>query len=105
MTSLPPISVVYLAFFGVSLVVLLLIACVKLPEAVRGLKRFTLQTLARRTRRDRMLADLEQLIADARQLEGVYRFDTVESPGTPCQAEAGATVAATASMSSRVAAR
>ncbi len=105
MTSLPPVSAVYFAFFGVSLVVLLLIACVKVPEAVRGLKRFTLQMLARRTRRERMLADLEKLIAEARQLEGIYRFDPVESPGSPSQTEAGATAAATASISSGVAAR
>lgn len=102
MTSLPPVSTVYLAFFGVSLVVLLLIACVKLPEALRGLRRFVLQLLARKKRNERMLADLEQLIADARQLEGTYRFDAVESHSSPGQAEA-ATL--TASMSSKVAAR
>jgi hypothetical protein len=106
MTSLPPVSTVYLAFFSASLFVLFLIACVKLPEAVRGTRRFLRQMGARKTRSARMLADLEKLIADSRELEGVYRFDSVEPHASPVQAEALAAVAAAAaSMSSKVAAR
>jgi hypothetical protein len=102
MNSLPPVSIVYLAFFSASLFVLFLIACVKMPEAVRGMQRFLRQMGARKTRGERMLADLEKLIADSRQLEGVYRFDTVEPHISPSQADAEA---ARASMSSKVAAR
>lgn len=102
MISPPSVSAVCLAFVGVSFVVLFLITCLKLPEAVRGIRRLALQMLARKTRNERMLADLEKLIYDARQLEGVYRFDTVEPHASPGQAE---TAAVTASMSSQVAAR
>jgi hypothetical protein len=100
MTSLPPVSTVYLAFFSASLFVLFLIACVKMPEAIRGVRRFLRQMGARKTRSERMLADLEKLISDSRQLEGVYRFETVEPHVSPGQAEA-----ARASMPSKVAAR
>lgn len=102
MTSLPPVSTVYLAFFSASLVVLFLIACVKMPEAIRGMRRFLRQMVARKTRSERMLADLEKLISDSRQLEGVYRFENVEPHVSPGQAEAEA---ARASMPSKVAAR
>jgi len=103
MTSLPSVSTVYLAFFSASLLVLFLIACVKLPEAVREMRRFLRQMGARKTRSARMLADLEKLISDSRQLEGVYRFDSVEPHVSPGQAEVAVAVAA--SMSSKVAAR
>lgn len=102
MTSLPPVSIVYLAFFSAALFVLFLIACVKLPEAVRGTRRFLRQMGARKTRSERMLGDLEKLISDSRRLEGVYRFDAVEAHVSPGQADAAAAVA---SMSSKVAAR
>ena len=49
-----------------------------------------------------MLADLEKLIADSRQLEGVYRFENVEPHRSPRQADAAAAIA---SMPSKVAAR
>jgi hypothetical protein len=102
MTSLPPVSTVNLAFFSASLVVLFLIACVKMPEAIRGMRRFLRQMGARKTRGERMLADLEKLIADSRQLEGVYRFENVEPHRSPRQADAAAAIA---SMPSKVAAR
>lgn len=102
MTSLPPVSTVYLAFFSASLFVLFLIACVKMPEAIRGMRRFLRQMVARKTRSERMLADLEKLISDSRQLEGVYRFETVEPHVSPGQADAEA---ARASIPSKVAAR
>jgi hypothetical protein len=102
MTSLPPVSTVYLAFFSASLFVLFLIACVKTPEAIRGMRRFLRQMGARKTRSERMLADLEKLISDSRQLEGVYRFETVEPHLSPNQADAEV---ARASMPSKVAAR
>jgi hypothetical protein len=100
MTSLPSVSTVYLAFFSASLLVLFLIACVKMPEAIRGMRRFLRQMGARKTRSGRMLADLEKLISDSRQLEGVYRFEMVEPDVSSGQAEA-----ARASVPSKVAAR
>jgi|GEM_PF-864001 hypothetical protein len=93
MDSLPPVSSVYLAFFSAALVVLLLIAGVKLPETFCGVRRFLRQMGARKTRSERMLADLEKLISDARRLEGVYRFDSIEPHVSPGQAEAEAAVA------------
>ena len=95
MTSpMPPVSTVFFAFFCASLFVLFLIACVKAPEWVRSIRRFQGQMGARKTRGERMLADLEQLKADARKLEGVYRFDAMEPHSSPSQAEVASAVRA-----------
>jgi hypothetical protein len=78
-----PVSTVYAGFFLFSLFVLFLIACVKTPEMLRSWRRFYRQTVARRRRKDRMLADLERLMTEARRLEGIYSFEQVEPHTTP----------------------
>ena len=80
-----PVANVYLLFFAVSLTLLFLIFCVRLPEFWRSASRFFRQMAARRTRHERMLADLEKLMAEARRLEGVYCFESVEPHRTPRQ--------------------
>lgn len=80
-----PVAKVYLLFFAVSLSLLFLIFCVKLPEIWRSSSRFFRQMAARRTRHERMLADLEKLMSEARRLEGIYCFEAVEPHLTPRQ--------------------
>lgn len=75
---MPSISTFFVAFLAVSLFMLFLIIGVKTPELWRSFRRFSRQMQARRTRGAKMLADLDQLKADARKLEGVYRFDNPE---------------------------
>jgi len=53
-----PVSTVYALFFGSAVLVLLLIFCVRMPELWRKGRRFAKQMIARRTRQERMLADL-----------------------------------------------
>ncbi len=89
-----PVSTVFLMFFGASLFVLFMIACVKLPDTVRSIRRFIRQMGARKTRSERMLADLEKLSEDARELEGVYRFDSIDPHSSPSQANVGPAVTA-----------
>jgi len=72
---MPPVSTFFVAFLAASVFVLFLIICVKAPEFLNSLRRFSRQMQARKTRGERMLADLEKLKADARKLEGVYHFD------------------------------
>jgi hypothetical protein len=74
-----PVSDLYVAFFLVSLFVLFLIFCVKAPELWRSCRLFSRQMVARRTREERMLADLEKLMAEARRLEGIYCFESIET--------------------------
>ena len=102
-TSMLPVSTVFLAFFCASFFVLFLIACVTAPEWVRSIRRFRGQMGARKTRSERMLADPEQLKTDARKLEGVYRFDSIEPHSSPSQT--GVTSAARASLASSAALR
>lgn len=101
--SMTPVSTVYFIFFCAALFVLFLIICAKVPEFVRSLRRFMRQMGARKTRGERMLADLEKLTSDARKLEGVYRFDSIEPHSSPSQAGVGSTV--TASLASSAALR
>lgn len=77
------VSTIYATFFLVCFFVLFLILCVKLPEMWRCFRRFCRHTAARRTRKERMLADLERLMAEARRLEGIYCFETVEPHPSP----------------------
>ncbi len=90
------VSVTYLWFFIASFLVLFLIGCVKAPECIRYWERFFRQMKARKTRGQRMLADLEKLKSDARKLEGIYRFEGIEphhSPAHPLiNSEAGSGV-------------
>lgn len=83
--SLPPVSAAYAVFFLASLGVLFLILCVKTPEMWRSWRRFFRQMMARKTRKERMLADLEKLMAEARRLEGIYCFESVEPHRSPGQ--------------------
>lgn len=83
--SLPPVSAAYAVFFLASLGVLFLIFCVKTPAMWRSWNRFFRQMMARRTRKERMLADLEKLMAEARRLEGIYCFESVEPHVSPAQ--------------------
>ena len=88
--SLPPASTAYLVFFLASLGLLFLIFCVRTPELWRSWRRFSKQMGARRTRNERMLADVEKLMADARRLEGTYCFESIEphsSPSRPASRE------------------
>lgn len=80
---MPAVSSVYASFLFVSLLVLFLVFCVKTPELWRSGLRFWRQLVARRTRNERMLADLERLMAEARRLEGIYCFDGVEPHVSP----------------------
>ncbi len=80
---LPSVSAAYAVFFLASLGVLFLILCVKTPEMWRSWRRFFRQMVARRTRKARMLADAEKLMAEARRLEGVYCFERVEPHASP----------------------
>lgn len=73
---MPSVTTFFLTFLAASLSVLLLVICIKAPELWRSYRRFSRQMQARKTRGERMLADLEKLKADARKLEGVYRFDS-----------------------------
>ena len=100
MTSpMPPVSTVFFAFFCASLFVLFLIACVKTPEWVRSIRRFRGQMGARKTRGERMLADLEQLTTEARKLEGVYRFESIEPHSKVSQIEVASAVKASLASS------
>lgn len=80
---MPPVSTLYVGFFLTSLLVLFLIFCVKTPELWRSARRFLRQMKARRTRQDRMLADLAKLEAEALRLEGIYCFESVEPHVSP----------------------
>ncbi len=80
---MPPVSTVYALFFLASLFVLFLVVCVKMPEFWRSWRRFLKQLIARRTREERMLADLEKLMAEARRLEGIYCFERIEAHPSP----------------------
>jgi hypothetical protein len=86
---MPTVPTVYAGFFVVSLALLLLIFCVKFPEMWRGWRLFGRQMAARKTRQERMLADLEKLMAEAERLEGIYCFERVESHHAPARAGAG----------------
>jgi hypothetical protein len=78
-----PVSTVYALFFGAAVFVLFLIFCAKMPELWRSWRRFARQMVARRTREERMLADLEKLMAEARRLEGIYCFERFETHHAP----------------------
>ncbi len=80
-----PVSTVYALFFGSAVLVLLLIFCVRMPELWRKGRRFAKQMIARRTRQERMLADLERLMEEARRLEGVYCFERIELHHAPAK--------------------
>jgi hypothetical protein len=82
---MPPVSTVYAGFFLVSLALLFLIFCVKLPEMWRSWRLFFRQMSARKTREERMLADLEKLMAEAERLEGIYCFEETESHHAPAR--------------------
>jgi hypothetical protein len=73
---MPSVSTIYLGFFCVALTILAAIVCLKLPELYRSLAKLWRQGRARKTRTVRMLADLEQLDADASTLEGLCLFDS-----------------------------
>jgi hypothetical protein len=81
-----PVSTVYALFFGAAVFVLFLIFCAKMPELWRSWRRFARQMVARRTREERMLADLEKLMAEARRLEGIYCFERFEPHHAPSKA-------------------
>jgi hypothetical protein len=87
--AMPPVSTVYAGFFLVSLALLFLIFCVKLPEMWRSWRLFFRQMSARKTRQERMLADLEKLMAEAERLEGIYCFETVEVHHAPSRSVVG----------------
>lgn len=80
---MPPISTAFISFFLASLCVLFLIFCVKLPDLVRWSMRLIRQLSARRSRKDKILSDMEELMRDSRRLEGIYCFDNVEPHSTP----------------------
>ena len=73
---MPSVSTIYLGFFCLALTILAAIVCLKLPEFYRSLTKLWRQGKARKTRASRMLADLEQLDADASTLEGLCLFDS-----------------------------
>lgn len=73
---MPSVTTFFLSFLLASLFVLVLVIGIKAPELLRSYRRFLLQMEARKTRGARMLADLDKLKADARKLEGVYRFES-----------------------------
>lgn len=83
------VPALYAAFFLASLSVLFLILCVKMPELWRSCRRFFRQLAARRTRKGRMLADLERLMTEARRLEGLYCFESVEAHASPAISRSG----------------
>lgn len=68
---MPAVSTIYLGFFCLALTILAAIVCLKLPELFRSMAKLYRQGRARKTRSARMLADLEQLDADASTLEGL----------------------------------
>ncbi len=80
---LPNVSTAYAVIFAASLGVLFLILCVKTPEMWRSGRRFLRQSIARHTRKDRMLADPELLQIGARRIEGTYCFESVEAHHSP----------------------
>ncbi len=73
---MPAVSTIYLGFFCLALTILGAIVCLKLPEFYRSMVKLYRQGKARKTRSARMLADLEQLDADASTLEGLCLFDS-----------------------------
>ncbi len=73
---MPAVSTIYLGFFCLALTILAAIVCLKLPELFRSMAKLYRQGRARKTRSARMLADLEQLDADASTLEGLCLFDS-----------------------------
>lgn len=85
--TMPSVSTAYLLFFCVCIGLLLLIGAVKLPEVARSSFRFFRQMRARKTRGERMLADLEKLTRDSRSLEGVYSFESVPPHLSPDHTE------------------
>jgi hypothetical protein len=87
---MPPVSTVYAGFFVVSLALLFLIFCVRLPEMWRSWRLFFRQMAARKTREERMLADLEKLMAEAERLEGIYCFENTEAHHAPAREAVGA---------------
>jgi len=98
---MPPVSTVYVAFFLASLFVLFLIVCVKTPEMWRSWRRFLRQMVARRTREERMLADLAKLMAEARRLEGIYCFESFEPHSSPARSIEAQPQAVNASKASK----
>jgi hypothetical protein len=84
---MPPVSTVYAGFFLISLALLFIIFCVKLPELWRAWRLFFRQMAARKTREERMLADLGRLMAEADRLEGIYCFERIESHHAPARME------------------
>jgi Sec-independent protein translocase protein TatA len=91
--TLPPASTAYFLFFCVCVGLLLLIAAVKAPEVIRSILRFMRQMRARKTRGERMLADLEKLKRDSRDLEGVYCFEAIQPHFSPDHTESATSVA------------
>lgn len=85
---MPPVSTVYAGFFLICLALLFLIFCVKVPELWRGWRLFARQMAARKTREERMLADLGRLMAEAERLEGIYCFESVENHHAPVRTPA-----------------
>lgn len=67
-------------FFGASFALLGSIALIGLVGRLPHLRRLVRHMRARRTRGERMLADLDKLRSDALELEGCYYF---EDPGAP----------------------
>ncbi|HRQ91180.1 MAG TPA: hypothetical protein PLA50_20490 [Bacteroidia bacterium] len=86
---MPSFSTAFLLFFSVSMIVLLMILCLKTPDMWISGRRFVRQMIARRSRKGRMLADLEKLMAEARRLEGIYCFEAVESHHSPRSGRSG----------------
>lgn len=86
--SLPSASAAYVLFFLVSVGLLILILCARIPDLWRSALRLGRQMIARRTRRERMLADPESLEARGRKIEGLYRFEAVEAHASPSAKDA-----------------
>lgn len=66
----------FMAFIGLSALILVSIIVLSIPDMFRFVAKSYRQTKARRDREERMLADLEQLDADADNLEGLCLFDS-----------------------------
>ena len=71
----PSAAKVFGYFFTISFATLALILVIGLVGKVPHIRRGLRQLIARRTRKQRMLADHQKLRADALKLEGLYYFD------------------------------
>lgn len=78
----PSVAKCFGIFFSFSFAILGVILLIGFIGKFSHIRRCIRQTLARRTRNERMLADRRKLRADALKLEGVYYF---EEP--PCDSE------------------